>query len=134
MKTLPQPLAKLLFILIIISTVACFAVAYVSGVFLWIYFFDEPGPEQGYETIMVATVMSPVPLLLGLICSFHIMKRPRWIWAVLIAALALLVGAIVAVSITRQRNTQEQLLIHRTDMPPENTQYGQRLRFDSACA
>lgn len=110
-----QPIAKLLFLLIVAMTVACFAVAYVSGVLLWIFLFDEPGPERGFETIMIATVMSPVPLVLSLMCAFSVIKHQRWIWVVVMAALLLAVGAYVAISVMSKQNASQELLVHQID-------------------
>ena len=92
-----------------LTAFACVIVSYVAGVLLWIYFFDEPGPEQGYETIMTATVISPTAFVFGLVYGIWVYRQPRLFWIILAVAVALLISASLATWITRQNNQERQM-------------------------
>lgn len=70
-------------------------VSYVAGVLLWIYFFDDLGPEQGFGTIMAATGLSPAAFVFGLIYGIWVYRKPRLFWYILALTLVLVIPIVV---------------------------------------
>lgn len=96
-------------------TFVCVTVIYIAGVLLWIFFFEEPGPEQGFETIMVATVMSPAALLIGLMMAIEAVKQPRWLWIIVPLLVVISVFAFVTIMVTRNANQERREQLQQGD-------------------